>query len=83
MEEKDTDQPAGIPNQSHYLVLPEYNLRTIDTNPNTMTHVYNDGSALNAVELLGYDLYHPIPRYNAQRHISEACGQHCNNYYDA
>ena len=52
---------------------------TINTYPNTMTNVYTDGSTLNAVEQTGYVLTIQYP--NATRKdISEACGQHCNNY---
>ena len=52
---------------------------TIDTYSNTMTHVYTDGSALNAVEQAGYGLTIQYPDAT-RKDISEACGQHCNNY---
>ena len=42
---------------------------TIDTYSNTMTHVYTDVSAMNAVEQAGYIWSnHTIPRCNAARH---------------
>ena len=44
-----------------------------------MTHVYIDGSALNAVEQAGYGLTIQYPDAT-RKDISEACGQHCNNY---
>ena len=44
-----------------------------------MTHVYTDGSALNAVEQAGYGLTIQHPEAT-RKDISEACGQHCNNY---
>ena len=52
---------------------------TISAHHDTMTHVYTDGSAMNAVEQAGYGLtikYPDAPRID----ISEPCGQHCNNY---
>ena len=52
---------------------------TISTYPDTMTHVYTDGSAMNALEQAGYGLtikYQDAPRID----ISETRGQHCNNY---
>ena len=52
---------------------------TIDTYPNTMTHVYTDGSALNAVEQAGYG---PTIQYPdaTRKDISEVCGKQCNIY---
>ena len=44
-----------------------------------MTHVYTDGSALNAVEQAGYGLTIQYPDAT-RKDISEAFGQHCNNY---
>ena len=44
-----------------------------------MTHVYTDGSALNAVEQARYGLTIQYPDAT-RKDISEACGQHCNNY---
>ena len=44
-----------------------------------MTHVYTDGSALNAVEQAGYGLTIQYP-YATRKDISEACGKYCNNY---
>ena len=51
----------------------------IDTYPNTMTHVDTDGSALNEVQQAGYGLTIQYPDA-MRKDISEACGQHCNNY---
>ena len=44
-----------------------------------MTHVYTDGAALNAVEQAGYGLTIQYPDAT-RKDISEARGQHCNNY---
>ena len=60
-------------------ILKSLGAETIDTYPNTMTHVYTDGSALNAVEQAGYGLTIQYPDAT-RKDISEACGQHCNNY---
>ena len=60
-------------------ILKSLATETIDTYPNTMTHVYTDGSALNAVEQAGYGLTIQYPDAT-RKDISEACGQHCNNY---
>ena len=60
-------------------ILKSLAAETIDTYPNTMTHVYTDGSALNAVEQAGYGLTIQYPDAT-RKDISEACGQHCNNY---
>ena len=60
-------------------ILKSLAAETIDTYPNTMTHVYADWSALNAVEQAGYGL--TIKYQDATRkYINEACGQHCNKY---
>ena len=60
-------------------ILKSLAAETIDTYPNTMTHVYTDGSALNTVEQAGYGI--TIQYQDAtRRNISEACGQHCSNY---
>ena len=60
-------------------ILKSLAAETTDTYPNTMMHVYTDGSALNAVEQAGYGLTIQYP-YATCKDISEACGQHCNNY---
>ena len=60
-------------------ILKSLAAETIDTYPNTMTHVYIAGSALNAVEQAGYGLTIQYPDAT-RKDISEACGQHCNNY---
>ena len=60
-------------------VLQAVAAETISTYPDTITHVYTDGSAMNAVEQAGYGLttkYPDAPRID----ISEPRGQHCNNY---
>ena len=44
-----------------------------------MTHVYTDGSALNAMEQAGYGLTIQNPDAT-RKDISEGGGQHCNNY---
>ena len=58
-------------------ILKSLAAETIDTYPNTITHVYTDGSVLNAVEQAGY---HLTIQYTDATRKSEACRQHCNNY---
>ena len=52
---------------------------TIDTYPNTKTHVYTNGSALDAVEQAWYGLTIQYPDAT-RKNISEVCGQHYSNY---
>ena len=52
-------------------ILKSLAAETIDTYPNTMTHVYTDGSALNAVEQAGYGLTIQYPDATP-KDISEA-----------
>ena len=69
-------------------ILKSLAAEAIDMYPNTMTcirlshwlyNVYSDESALNAVEQAGYGLTIQYPDAT-RKDISDACGQHCNNY---
>ena len=54
-------------------ILKSLAAETIDTYTNTMTHVYTDGSALNALKQAGYGLTIQYPDATRE-YISEACG---------